>query len=119
MPQLVDGEGRLVESMRREPTVLRAFADAILGARAAGSLVRLGETVSDPRAYQRLQPTDWAEGSTSCCTCIEVTTTYCLGLRLLRRADDVGQHGDAEIETRLARLQVTAVARLVVDAERN
>ena len=64
VPQLVDGEGRLVESMRREPTVLRAFADAILGARAAGSLVRLGETVSDPRAYQRLQPTDWAEGST-------------------------------------------------------
>ena len=64
VPRLVDGQGHVIESMRREPTISRAFGAAVLGARRAGRLWKLGEMVSDPRAYEREQPTDWAEGST-------------------------------------------------------
>lgn len=64
VPRLRDGEGRLIASMRREPTILRALADAIIGADRAGRLQRLGEMVTDPSAYERLQHPDWAEGST-------------------------------------------------------
>ena len=64
VPRLVDAEGRVIDSMRREPTVARAFCDAILGARRAGRFKGIGEVVTDRRAYERLQRTDWAEGST-------------------------------------------------------
>ena len=64
VPRLVDAEGRVIDSMRREPTVARAFCDAILGARRAGRFKGIGEVVTDRRAYERLQLTDWAEGST-------------------------------------------------------
>jgi GT2 family glycosyltransferase len=64
VPRLLDGQGLLVPSMRREPTVLRAIADALLGAQRAGRFPLLGEVVSDPTEYDRAQPTDWAEGST-------------------------------------------------------
>jgi len=64
VPRLVDAEGQVIDSMRREPTVARAFCDAILGAQRAGRLKGIGEVVTDRRAYERLQRTDWAEGST-------------------------------------------------------
>jgi N-acetylglucosaminyl-diphospho-decaprenol L-rhamnosyltransferase len=64
VPRLLDGEGVLVPSMRREPTVLRAVADAVLGASRAGTVLTLGEVVTDVEEYERGQPTDWAEGST-------------------------------------------------------
>jgi GT2 family glycosyltransferase/O-antigen ligase len=64
VPRLVDAHGRVIDSMRREPTVARAFGDAILGARRAGRFVRFGEVVSDRPAYDCEQRTDWAEGST-------------------------------------------------------
>jgi N-acetylglucosaminyl-diphospho-decaprenol L-rhamnosyltransferase len=64
VPQLLDGESELIESMRREPTVLRAWADALLGARRAGRYPALGEVVTDRRLYGQEAITDWAEGST-------------------------------------------------------
>jgi N-acetylglucosaminyl-diphospho-decaprenol L-rhamnosyltransferase len=63
VPRLIDGEGRLSYSMRREPTVLYALADATIGALRAGRVLGLGEVVASRRQYERLQTTDWAEGS--------------------------------------------------------
>lgn len=64
VPRLVDGDGVLVESMRREPSLTRTAADAVLGARRAGRVPGLGEVVMDPELYLRDARTDWAEGST-------------------------------------------------------
>jgi N-acetylglucosaminyl-diphospho-decaprenol L-rhamnosyltransferase len=63
VPRLVDGDGKLVYSMRREPTLLRASADAVIGALRAGRVKALGEVVSDRRQYDRQQLTDWSEGA--------------------------------------------------------
>lgn len=63
VPRLVDRNGALIHSMRREPTTARVLADTVLGARRAGRRA-LGEVVTDPRAYDTEQDTDWAEGST-------------------------------------------------------
>ena len=64
VPRLVDGDGELVCSMRREPTLLRAAADAVLGAARAGRYPVLGEVVTDPARYEQPATADWAEGST-------------------------------------------------------
>jgi N-acetylglucosaminyl-diphospho-decaprenol L-rhamnosyltransferase len=64
VPRLLDRNGAVIESQRREPTVLRAWGDALLGARRAGRIPVLGEVVTDPARYQRPAVTDWAEGST-------------------------------------------------------
>jgi GT2 family glycosyltransferase len=63
VPRLVNGQGQLIFSMRREPTLLRALADAMIGAVRAGKVKALGEIVSDGRQYDRQQLTDWSEGS--------------------------------------------------------
>ena len=64
VPKLVDAEGRIIDSMRREPSVRRAFFDAVVGAQQAGRFAASGEVVTDRRTYEREQRTDWAEGST-------------------------------------------------------
>ncbi|WP_101523664.1 glycosyltransferase family 2 protein [Nocardioides houyundeii] len=64
VPRLADSGGHLHLSMRREPTVLRALGDAVLGTRRAGRWSLLGELVTDPRAYDGPATPDWAEGST-------------------------------------------------------
>ncbi|WP_114424250.1 glycosyltransferase family 2 protein [Nocardioides houyundeii] len=64
VPRLADSGGHLHLSMRREPTVLRALGDAVLGTRRAGRWSLLGELVTDPRAYEGPATPDWAEGST-------------------------------------------------------
>lgn len=64
VPRLVDGHGKLILSQRREPTLARAFADALVGAERAGRTVRFGEVVSDPARYEQAADLDWAEGST-------------------------------------------------------
>jgi N-acetylglucosaminyl-diphospho-decaprenol L-rhamnosyltransferase len=64
VPQLVDGNDDLIESMRREPTVLRAWGDALLGATRAGRIASLGEVVTRGPSYQQPAIVDWAEGST-------------------------------------------------------
>lgn len=64
VPRLVDADGSLILSMRREPTLRRALADALLGASRVGRFPSLGEVVTDPRVYETETTTDWAEGST-------------------------------------------------------
>jgi GT2 family glycosyltransferase len=64
VPRLLDERGELIWSMRREPSVLRAWADAIVGAERAGRIPALGEVVTDRAVYGSAGPTDWAEGST-------------------------------------------------------
>jgi GT2 family glycosyltransferase len=64
VPRLLDGDGELIHSMRRRPTLLRAFADAFVGATRAGRWPLTGEVVSDPASYDRDATPDWAEGST-------------------------------------------------------
>ena len=64
VPRLTDARGRLIESMRREPSVAHSFWDAVLSAKLAGRVHDLGETVTDPAAYEVEQRVDWAEGST-------------------------------------------------------
>jgi GT2 family glycosyltransferase len=63
VPRLTGADGLVIDSMRREPTVARAFGDAILGARRAGRFAAIGEVVSDLQQYECKQRTDWAEGS--------------------------------------------------------
>jgi GT2 family glycosyltransferase len=63
VPRLVDQQGRLQWSLRREPTVLRAFGEALLGGGRAGRWTALGEVVSDPRVYQHPGPAVWATGA--------------------------------------------------------
>jgi N-acetylglucosaminyl-diphospho-decaprenol L-rhamnosyltransferase len=63
VPRLVDARGQLIESMRREPTLIRAWADAMIGASIAGRFPLLGEMVTARGTYDGERLTDWAEGS--------------------------------------------------------
>jgi N-acetylglucosaminyl-diphospho-decaprenol L-rhamnosyltransferase len=64
VPRLVDAHGVRIDNLRREPSIVRALADAVLGAGLAGRIGRLGEVVTDGRPYLDETTTDWAEGST-------------------------------------------------------
>ncbi|SEQ12639.1 glycosyltransferase [Microlunatus flavus] len=64
VPRLTGAQGELIASIRREPSCVRSFFDAVLSAKVAGRVLRLGEVVTDPRAYEHEQLVDWAEGST-------------------------------------------------------
>jgi N-acetylglucosaminyl-diphospho-decaprenol L-rhamnosyltransferase len=62
VPRLEDGEGHLLHTIRREPSIARAFGDALLGAHRAGAWAPTGELVTDPDVYARPTNVDWAEG---------------------------------------------------------
>lgn len=64
VPRLIDGEGALLSSIRREPSLPRLWADALIGGERAGRIGTLGEVVTDPAAYDSPVQVDWAEGST-------------------------------------------------------
>jgi N-acetylglucosaminyl-diphospho-decaprenol L-rhamnosyltransferase len=63
VPKVVDHAGGLYLSLRRDPTVLRAVGDALLGARMPARPGWLSETVRDPRAYDAAHDVDWASGA--------------------------------------------------------
>lgn len=63
VPRLTDASGALIHSMRRRPTLLRAYADALAGATLVGRWPALGEVVTDTAVYEGDCDTDWAEGS--------------------------------------------------------
>ena len=63
VPRIMDPAGRLQHSLRRDPTVLRALGEALLGGGRAGWLSPLGEVVVDPRQYQRPGVVEWATGA--------------------------------------------------------
>jgi N-acetylglucosaminyl-diphospho-decaprenol L-rhamnosyltransferase len=63
VPRLTRGDGSFSPSLRREPTVLRALGDAMLGGNRAGRFAWLGEVITDERRYAEETIVDWAEGS--------------------------------------------------------
>ncbi|MGH9055014.1 MAG: glycosyltransferase family 2 protein [Acidimicrobiales bacterium] len=63
VPRLVDGSGQLAYSLRREPTALRAWGEALLGGLRAGRVGHLGMMVIDPRAYDVPGTYEWASGA--------------------------------------------------------
>ncbi|MEW2300741.1 glycosyltransferase family 2 protein [Streptomyces sp. NPDC006655] len=50
-------------SLRREPTVLRALGEAVIGNTRAGRFPALSELVTDPGAYRSPTRADWATGA--------------------------------------------------------
>jgi GT2 family glycosyltransferase/glycosyltransferase involved in cell wall biosynthesis len=62
VPRLLDLDGSTSWSLRREPTVGRAWADAVLGGGRA-SRWGLGGTVASPAAYEHDHEVDWATGA--------------------------------------------------------
>jgi GT2 family glycosyltransferase len=62
VPRMTTSDGRLSWSLRRDPTVLTAFAEALLGGRCSARL-GLGELVASPHRYAAEGPTQWATGA--------------------------------------------------------
>ena len=62
VPRLVGPDGTLHPSLRREPGLLTAVAEAALGGTRAAAR-GWGELVTDPAAYERPGPADWATGA--------------------------------------------------------
>ena len=63
VPRLLDGAGRTSPSLRREPSILRALGDALVGSRMRRRPGALSETVWTPGDYERTHPVDWATGA--------------------------------------------------------
>lgn len=63
LPMLLDEEGVVQPSLRREPSVTRALGDAVLGRFLGDRPAWLSETVRDPTAYAWPHPVDWGTGA--------------------------------------------------------
>jgi GT2 family glycosyltransferase len=63
VPNLRDAAGRLAFTLHRDPTVGRAFGDALLGGGRAGRYDALGEAVMRPERYRDGRDVDWASGA--------------------------------------------------------
>ncbi|HET9257235.1 MAG TPA: glycosyltransferase, partial [Pseudonocardiaceae bacterium] len=63
VPRLLDAEGQVHPSLRRRPSVPRAFAAALLGGTRAGRVPALGELIIDPAPYLRGGVAAWATGA--------------------------------------------------------
>lgn len=63
VPRLIERDGSLARSLRREPTILRAAGEAVLGGLRAGGVAALGEIVCDPTEYEHSHTADWATGA--------------------------------------------------------
>ncbi|ONI73528.1 glycosyl transferase family 2 [Actinosynnema sp. ALI-1.44] len=61
-PRLENPDGSLQPSLRRPPTVRRAWAEAVIGGTRAGRWGTLGELITDPRRYDVPGPAAWATG---------------------------------------------------------
>ncbi|WP_158253821.1 glycosyltransferase family 2 protein [Cryobacterium sp. N22] len=63
VPRLVDSRGNPQASLRREPSVLRSFGEALFGDHATWRPAWLAETVYDPDSYSSAHPIEWATGA--------------------------------------------------------
>lgn len=61
-PRMLNEDGSLALSLRREPTLVTAWSDALVGTSIAARL-GLGEIVSNPVAYERRSRAEWATGA--------------------------------------------------------
>ena len=62
VPRLYDGKGQLRPSLRRRPTLLRAWGEAVLGGRITSRFPALTEVVAPPSAYGEDTDFAWATG---------------------------------------------------------
>ncbi|MGA8787919.1 MAG: WecB/TagA/CpsF family glycosyltransferase [Paenarthrobacter sp.] len=63
VPVLLDDDGSVYPSLRREPGVLRALGDAALGSRVKGRPGWFSEMDFDPESYSHAHRVDWATGA--------------------------------------------------------
>ena len=63
VPRLLNPDGSLYMSLRREPTGLRAFGDAILGRRLGGRPAGFSEIDTRSWSYEHRHTIDWATGA--------------------------------------------------------
>lgn len=63
VPRIVDHDGLLKFSLRREPTIRRAFGEALLGGHRAARYPALGDMIRDPAHYVDGASADWATGA--------------------------------------------------------
>ena len=63
VPMLLDADGRRLPSLRREPTLMRAIGDGLLGGRASQRPGWPSEMVWDGEAYGYRHPVEWATGA--------------------------------------------------------
>ena len=69
VPEILDDYGRRTDSLRFEPSVLRALGDALLGDRLPRRPTWLTETDHDPESYAFAHAVEWATGA-----CVMVRT---------------------------------------------
>ncbi|AUG76355.1 glycosyl transferase family 2 [Kitasatospora sp. MMS16-BH015] len=134
VPLLTGEGGGLTHSLRREPAVLRAWGEALLGNRRAGRWPALGELVTTEAAYRTTTTADWATGaamlvSTDCVAACgpwdesfflySEETEYALrardlgyATRLAPTARAVHLEGDSEVSPRLWTLLTLNKVRL-------
>ncbi len=65
VPRLLHEDGTLVHSLRREPSIVTAWADALLGT-SLGSRIDVGECICDTRRYSTGARVDWGSGAALC-----------------------------------------------------
>ena len=63
VPRIVDGEGNLTPSLRREPSLGTVFGDALFGGRWPQRPAVLAEQDAAPESYQFGHEIDWATGA--------------------------------------------------------
>jgi GT2 family glycosyltransferase len=63
VPRMERGDGSSIAALRREPSIARAFGDALLGANRATRYPWLGELVVGEHHYSRETVADWGAGS--------------------------------------------------------
>ena len=63
VPRLLNEDGTLYPSLRREPTLLRAMGEGLFGHHFGSRPGFLGESIYQPDAYEKGHPVDWAGGA--------------------------------------------------------
>ncbi|VXB00076.1 putative N-acetylglucosaminyldiphosphoundecaprenol N-acetyl-beta-D-mannosaminyltransferase [Arthrobacter sp. 9AX] len=63
VPLLMEADGTIYHSLRREPSVSRAIGDAVMGRRLPGRPAWLAETDFDRESYFHPHKVDWATGA--------------------------------------------------------
>lgn len=63
VPKLLETDGSIYQSLRREPTISTAFGDALFGAKWPTRPGWMAETDYAPESYQHAHRIDWASGA--------------------------------------------------------
>lgn len=63
VPQLRNADGSLATSLRRDPSVSRAWGEALLGGKRGGKYFHGGEVEQRARHYEKTRDVDWATGA--------------------------------------------------------